>query len=139
MTSGQTPTTRIKLLYTAALEGRLSLLPMLFTRIRQERHEPAGPVLLVDLGRACVPGMWICDVTEGKAMLVAMDAIGYDAFHLGPRDPLYSQPGTVQELRGMLLTSFAAGPWMARVTRNEQAFIFASRADVAREQADLTV
>src|SRR5579871_338225 len=72
-------------------------------------------------------------------MLVAMDAMGYDAFHLGSRDPLYSQPATVQELRGMLLTSFAAGPWLAKVTRGERTFIFASRIDVIREQADLSV
>ena len=137
MVTGQTE--QVTLLYTAALEGRLAILSRLFTRIRMERANRGGPVLLVDLGRACVPGSWICDVTQGRAMLVAMDAMGYDAFHIGPRDPLYAQPTTVQELRAMLLTPFAAGPWTARVTRNEQVFAFASRADLVRESAALTV
>src|SRR5713226_1788509 len=98
----------VALLYTASLGGRLELLPRLMTRIRQERTRPT---LLVDLGRSCAPGTWICDATGGRGMLVAMDAMGYDAFHIGPGDLLYMQPAMVNQLRQIILTPLAAGPW----------------------------
>src|SRR5947207_2242866 len=119
--------TPVTLLYTASLGGRLTLLPKLFTQIRHERANAPGPVLLVDLGRSCVPDSWVCHVTGGRAMLVAMDAMGYDAFHIGPLDYLYTQPGTVQQLGETLLTQFAAGPWSSKITRQEQTFVIASR------------
>ncbi len=130
--------TAVTLLYTAALDGRLELLPRLFTRIRQERATVKGITLLVDLGRSCVPGTWICDATGGRGMLVSMDAMGYDAFHLGPQDMLYTQPALVQALRSVILTPFAAGPWVAKVQRAGMTFVFASTLD-SNEQADLTV
>ena len=75
-------------------------------------------------------------------MLVAMDAMGYDAFHIGPADPLYSQPATVQALRQTINTSLAAGPWASTVNRAGMIFRFAARLDVIpvhAEPADLTV
>ncbi len=129
----------VTLLYTTALAGRLSLLPQLLTRIRQERTTvgPDGITLLVDLGRSCVPGGWLCDMTEGRGMLVAMDAMGYDAFHLGPQDMLYTRPMQVQQLRGVIQTQLAAGPWIAKVSRRDMTFAFASRLGVPVD-ADLT-
>jgi hypothetical protein len=129
----------VALLYTASLAGRLELLPRLMTRIRQER---TGYTLLVDLGRACVPGAPICDATDGRGMLVAMDAMGYDAFHIGSADPLYTQPATVEALRQVVQTPFAAGPWWGTSTRKGMVFRFAARPDVAplnTEPPDLTV
>src|SRR5438105_12565829 len=122
-----TEPTMVALLYTASLAGRLDLLPRLMTRIRQER---TGHTLLVDLGRACLPGTAICEATDGRGMLVAMDAMGYDAFHIGPADPLYTQPATVETLRHVIGTAFAAGPWWGTSTRKGMVFRFAARPDV---------
>jgi hypothetical protein len=132
----------IGLLYTASLAGRLDLLPRLMTRIRQEKSRIAGPALLVDLGRSCSPDIWICDATDGRGMLVAMDAMGYDAFHIGAADMLYTQPATVDSLRGVVQTPFAAGPWFGTVSRKGLKFHFASRVDVIppdADPADLTI
>src|SRR5512142_2385980 len=108
-----TEPTPVSLLYTAALEGRLALLPRLLTRIKQERAAIHGIPLLVDLGRSCTADAWICEATGGRGMLVAMDAMGYDAFHIGPQDMLYTQPAAVDQLRAVIQTPLAAGPWTA--------------------------
>jgi hypothetical protein len=137
-----TEPTNVMLLYTAALAGRLELLPRLFTRIRQERASFAGPNLLVDLGGSCTPGAWICEATDGRGMLVAMDAMGYDAFHIGPADPLYTQPSIVQSLRQAINTPLAAGPWAGEVSRKGIIFRFAARLDAIPPDAkpsDLTI
>ncbi len=112
-------TTPLTLLYTAALGGQLELLPRLFTRIEQERATIDGPIVLVDLGQSCQPGAWICEATGGRGMLVPMDAMGYDAFHIGPRDMLYTQPALVEQIRQIILTPLAAGPWLAPVNRGK--------------------
>lgn len=129
----------VALLYTASLGGRLSLLPKLMTRIRQER---TGPTLLVDLGHSCAEGAWICDATDGRGMLVAMDAMGYDAFHIGPGDSLYSRPALVEQMRGVIMTPLAAGPWSGVAHRSGMVFRFAARFDVVppnAEPADLII
>ncbi len=117
------------------------MLPRLFTRIRQERAGVSGIPLLVDLGRSCTPAAWICDATGGRGMLVAMDAMGYDAFHIGPQDMLYTQPALVEQLRTVIQTPLAAGPWTAEVRRKDRQFAFASRMDVLRDlpEPDLAV
>jgi hypothetical protein len=132
--------TAITLIYTAALEGRIALLPTLFTRIKQERH-PDPISLLVDLGRSCAPDTWICEATEGRGMLVAMDAMGYDAFHIGPQDALYTQPALVQQIRQIIATPLAAGPWLGKVTRKGLTFVMANAAALSprTESADLTI
>jgi hypothetical protein len=132
--------TAITLIYTAALEGRIALLPTLFTRIKQERH-PDQISLLVDLGRSCATDTWICEATEGRGMLVAMDAMGYDAFHIGPQDALYTQPALVQQIRQIIATPLAAGPWLGKVTRKGLTFVFANAAALSprTETADLTI
>jgi hypothetical protein len=121
------------------LDGRLPILPFLFTRLRQERATE-GQTLLVDLGRSCQPGAWICDTTGGRGMLVAMDAMGYDAFHIGPLDALYTQPALVQQIRQVIATPLAAGPWFARVVRKGRTFVLYNAAATPRtEPADLLV
>jgi hypothetical protein len=116
---------RVTLLYTAALGGRLNMLPRLFTRIRQERGENKA-MLLVDLGRSCRMDEWLCRVTDGRGMLVAMDGMGYDAFHIGAFDPLYAQPAVVESLKGVIVTPLAAGPWIATARRGDLSFTLAN-------------
>ena len=132
--------TTVTLIYTAALQGQIALLPTLFTRIKQERH-PDQMSLLVDLGRSCAPDTWICEATEGRGMLVAMDAMGYDAFHIGPQDALYTQPALVQQIRQIIATPLAAGPWLGKVTRKGLSFVFANAAALTprTDTADLTI
>src|SRR5260221_3646119 len=125
-----TEPTTVMLLYTAALGGRVDLLPRLMTRIRQERLAHTGPALLVDLGCSCDGTSWICEATDGRGMLVAMDAMGYDAFHIGAADALYSQPAVVQQLRSVINTPLAAGPWFGKATRKGLVFQFAARLEV---------
>jgi hypothetical protein len=124
----------VTMLYTAALGGRLALLPYLMTRIRQERTDQTGLILLVDLGKSCTADAWICQATNNRGMLVAMDAMGYDAFHIGAADTLYTQPGIVQQLRDVLQTPLAAGPWSGIMQRRGLTFSFAARLDVRANQ-----
>jgi len=68
--------------------------------------------------------------------------MGYDTFHIGSADLLFSQPATVQTLRQNINTQLAAGPWASTVSRKGIVFRFASRLDVIppeAEPADLTV
>lgn len=112
----------VSILYTASLLGQIERLPRLFTRIKQERAAAAAQenaVVLVDLGRSCREDVWLCAATGGRAMLVAMDAMGYDAFHIGALDMLYAQPALVAQLRNIVVTRFAAGPWYVDVKRRD--------------------
>jgi hypothetical protein len=116
------------------------MLPRLMTRIRQERYNSPGPIVMVDLGRSCVGTGWLCDVTDGRGMLVAMDGMGYDAFHIGSADPLYTQPAIVLGLKEVLYTPFAAGPWSGIASREGIVIGFASRVDVqTAEPADVLI
>lgn len=119
-----TERTEVSLIYTAALDGQIALLPRLSTRIKQERQR--GPLLLADLGRSCAPGVWICESTGGRGMLVAMDGIGYDAFHIGALDMLYHYPALVDQIRHIVGTPFAAGPWSCSVRRGALSVVFAN-------------
>jgi hypothetical protein len=108
----------VSILYTASLQGQIERLPRLFTQIKRERAAaPDRAVLLVDLGQSCREDIHVCAATGGRAMLVAMDAMGYDAFHIGALDMLYAQPALVSQLRNIVVTRFAAGPWHVDVKR----------------------
>jgi hypothetical protein len=89
----------LHILYTANLRGNLELLPRLYTFIKQLRRDvirfapededevmvchvqpPTPPrILLLDLGDSCAPDAWHCAATGGRSMLIALDAMGYDA------------------------------------------------------------
>ncbi|MBX3062052.1 MAG: hypothetical protein KF726_03695 [Anaerolineae bacterium] len=129
----ETPTA-VTILYTAALHGDLALLPRLFTLIKRERAS-AEINLLVDLGRSCATGSWICESTNGRGMLVAMDALGYDAFHIGTLDILYAYPALVQQIQQVITTPLAAGPWSATATRRGLTFSIVNAA-APRKQSD---
>jgi hypothetical protein len=122
----------LRLFYTAALNGQIDLLPRLFTYLRGQRAAFPGPSLLVDCGLSCASGTWICESTDGRAMLVAMDGMGYDAFHIGPADPLYRAPHTVDQVRRIVVTGFAAGPWAALVNKQGLVIQVVNGANLAR-------
>ena len=70
---------RLTILYTANLRGEIEMLPRLYTFLRQLKQSAAEPVLLLDAGDACVADAWHCAVTGGRSMLLALDAMGYQA------------------------------------------------------------
>jgi hypothetical protein len=39
-------------------------------------------LLLLDAGNACSPEVWHCEATEGRSMLMVMDAMGYEAVNV---------------------------------------------------------
>lgn len=82
------PELRVTVFYTVSLRGELRLLPYLFSHLKQQRTTVDGITLLVDLGESCRMDWPICRLTEGRALLVAMDGMGYDAFYLSPDEPL---------------------------------------------------
>jgi hypothetical protein len=70
----------LTIFYTSRLRGDLALLPRLYTFLRalRERHA-VHRLLLLDLGESCDPAVWPCGLTGGRSMLIALDAMGYDA------------------------------------------------------------
>jgi hypothetical protein len=70
---------RLTVLYTANLRGDIERLPRLYTCLRQLQTQATGRILLLDAGEACAAGVWHCDVTRGRSMLLALDAMGYHA------------------------------------------------------------
>lgn len=97
-------TASLTVLYTVSLRGQLTMLPRLYSLIRRERESLQTPGLLFDLGESCTPDVWLCEASAGRAMLVAMDSMGYDAFHLGAHEPLAGDPLTLGKLRDTMLT-----------------------------------
>ncbi len=98
------PPPLLTILYTVGLRGALGALPRLFTLIQAQRSHAPGITLTLDLGETCLPGDPLCDATAGRALLVAMDAMGYDAFYLDRADPLYGDAETLGKLRNTVVT-----------------------------------
>ncbi|MCL4249581.1 MAG: hypothetical protein KJ065_15670 [Anaerolineae bacterium] len=73
--------TSLVVIYTHRLRGDLALLPRLYTFLRRLRGDYAayGRVLLLDLGASCAPDVFPCALTGGRSILIALDAMGYDA------------------------------------------------------------
>lgn len=86
----------LSILYTHDLRGDLEMLPRLYTFIKQLRAQaqrfeddsdvmvcqvqpPARRTLLVDVGNCCAGNVWHCNITGGRSMVIALDAMGYDA------------------------------------------------------------
>lgn len=108
----------LHLLYTANLRGDLTMLPRLHTFIRHLKALPmdegedvmlcaAQPIqrrtLLLDLGNACAPDVWHCAATGGRSMLIALDAMGYDAANVAGALTDESQEKLRANLLGMTL------------------------------------
>ncbi len=67
----------MNIIYTHQLTGNLAHLPRLFTHIRQISAQMPTKPLLIDLGGACSPTQWHCEITEGRSALIVLDAMGY--------------------------------------------------------------
>lgn len=104
--------------YTVSLRGRLDVLPRLFSSIRLARASLDEPSLLLDLGESCTPDVWLCEATAGRALLVAMDSMGYDGFHLGRVDSLYGDVVTLGKLRDTILTPIITDGQPLTLTRH---------------------
>jgi len=97
--------TGITILYTANIKGDLGLLPRLATVIRRERQTSTGLTLLLDLGDTCSAEVWVCRATLGRAPLMVLDSIGYDAAIVGGPERAPIPPDALRRLRestGML-------------------------------------
>ena len=92
----------ITLLYTAHIEGKLELLPRLFTLIKRQREQAAGPVLLFDLGDTCAAGSWVCRATLGRAPLLVLDSMGYDLALVGAGEHTPIPPDSLRTALGSL-------------------------------------
>lgn len=95
----------LTVLYTVSVRGELRLLPYLFTLVKQQKYAAPGITVLVDLGETCRADWPICRLTEGRALMVAMDGMGYDAFNLTPDDPLTANIATQNKLRDTVVTA----------------------------------
>jgi 5'-nucleotidase len=83
MTSG---TTRLTILHTNDLHGRIEQLPFLSAMVKRIRRDVAsrgGHVLLWDAGDAEDRILLESDVTKGAAIVAMMNAVGYDAAAIG--------------------------------------------------------
>jgi hypothetical protein len=76
----------LTVLYTHDLRGDLNALPRLATQLQRLRAD-ADRVVSVDLGGACALGVWHCDQTAGRSMIVALDGCGYAASHADTLQP----------------------------------------------------
>jgi hypothetical protein len=69
----------ITVLYTQNIRGQIGLLPRHATLIKRLRGQTEGQLLLLDAGGSCSNDVRLCHITEGRASLILLDAIGYDA------------------------------------------------------------
>lgn len=69
----------LTILYTQNLNGQIDLLPRLATFIWQLRKDSTEPLLLLDAGNSCSAEDPLCRMTGGRAALIVLDAMGYDA------------------------------------------------------------
>jgi hypothetical protein len=76
----------LTVLYTHDLRGDIHALPRFATLIQHARAQ-AERVVCVDLGGACDPSAWHCDVTGGRSMLAALDGCGYAAAYTDSLTP----------------------------------------------------
>jgi hypothetical protein len=68
----------VSLLFTQNLQGDLRFLPRLARVLMQLRIEDRRSYT-VDLGNSCTPGIWHCEATDGRSMLIALDGLNYNA------------------------------------------------------------
>ncbi len=93
----------ITILATAHIAGELTLLPRLFTLIRQQRQQAKGPVVLLDLGDTCAADAWVCRATLGRAPLLVLDSMGYDAAIIGGPETAPIPPASLRSLVDQML------------------------------------
>jgi hypothetical protein len=107
----------VTLLVTANLKGDLVLLPRLFTLIQRERRAAHGPVFLLDLGDTCALEAWVCRATQGRAPLIVLDGMGYDAALLGGPEGISIPVPSLQQLLGTVMMRFVVWGRVATLTK----------------------
>lgn len=95
--------TTLTVLYTANLEGRLSILPRLFSVIQRERQQAGGPVFLLDLGDTCARDVELCRQTEGRAPFLVLDGMGYDTAVIGGPEKTPIPPSALRRLHDRMV------------------------------------
>ena len=73
------PTT---ILYTQNIAGELTLLPRLARLLWNLKRTANGITRIFDLGDACSTTIPLCEWTDGRAVIIVLDAMGYDAIHV---------------------------------------------------------
>jgi len=112
----------VTLLYTANLGGDIWLLPRLFTLISRERQTANGPVLLLDLGDTCSIDSWVCRATEGRAPLLVLDSMGYDAAWIGGPEKTPIPLRSLEKLYGQMMMPLIAWGSDYHLTKRGQTF-----------------
>lgn len=69
----------LTIIYTQNIQGQLALLPRYATLIKRLRSESDSDIFLLDAGNSCDNSVHLCDVTDGRASLILLDAMGYEA------------------------------------------------------------
>lgn len=90
---------RITILYTHNIRGKLDHLPRLATLIQQVKAQTDERVLLLDAGDCCHKAQPLCQQTEGRAAVILLDAIGYDAVNVTE----YLSPASYERLEANYL------------------------------------
>ena len=72
----------ITILYTQNIQGKLYLLPRIATLLKQLKKKIDGRYCLLDAGNSCNDSDPLCKTTEGRASIIVLDAIGYDAVNV---------------------------------------------------------
>jgi len=110
---------QLTLLYTAHLADHLAALPRLFTLIQSERRAAPGPVFMLDLGDSCSPQSWICRATQGRAGLMILDGMGYDAAVIGGRERVPIPAASLQRLRDRLVMPLVEWHTMRELSKGD--------------------
>ena len=58
------------------------LLPRMARLLWQLKRTATGITRVFDMGEACSPTSSLCEWTEGRAVIIVLDAMGYDAIHV---------------------------------------------------------
>ncbi len=87
----------LTLIYTANLRGELAILPRLYTLIK--RLKPAdGRAFVLDVGAACDPSAWHCQVSGGRSVPIVLDGMGYHAANVSA----YFAPESRAQIGGLV-------------------------------------
>lgn len=113
------------LLYTAHLAGEVTLLPRLFTLIKQERRTASGPVILLDLGDTCSVEAWICQATQGRAPFLVLDSMGYDGAVIGGPEQVPIPPLSLRHLLNNVTMPVILWNRACQITRRHITFTIA--------------
>jgi len=113
---------RVVLLHTADLHGRVDRLPKIASFVASERAR--GGILLVDTGDF-FQGTPEGDLTRGRAVLEAMNEVGYDALSPGNHD-FDLGPAAIEELAMAARFPFLAANLRRKGARGPPPFVRAS-------------